>query len=107
VEGHGGGRLMAAYKAIVALVIAKDESERDVYIYQDGYVPGNVTSESIERLVKEGFIEKVDEPAGDEPPFPEGDPSEDWTGKQLDAYAVSKSDRGRRCGEVEEGQGRS
>lgn len=25
-----------------------------------------------------------------EPPYPAGDPSEDWTGKQLDAYAEAK-----------------
>ncbi|HEY1177860.1 MAG TPA: hypothetical protein VGF17_17020 [Phytomonospora sp.] len=30
-------------------------------------------------------------PAGDAPAYPEGDPSEDWTGKQLDAYAADKN----------------
>lgn len=36
-------------------------------------------------------VPEVAAPEDDEPAFPEGDPSEEWSGKQLDAYAAAKS----------------
>lgn len=40
------------------------------------------------KSVKDDPAPSTPAPAGD---FPEGEPSEEWTGKQLDAYAASKS----------------
>lgn len=48
--------MAAQYQAIVPLVIAKDESDRDVYIYADQIVPDNVSDESRKRLLKEKLI---------------------------------------------------
>lgn len=81
---------MSSYIAKVPLVIAKDESDRDVYIYQDFPVPENVTEESVKRLLKEGFIVEVETP-DEEVVIPEGDPTDKWNKDQLTAYAVSES----------------
>jgi hypothetical protein len=85
---------MATYIAKVPLVIAKDESGRDVYIYQDFQVPSNVTDDSIKLLLEGEFIAKVEEPASAEPKaitIPDGDPSDSWTKDQLTAYAARES----------------
>ncbi len=82
------------YTAIIPLVIAKDETGRDVYIYQDFPVPENVTAASIKRLLDEKFIAKVEAPASGEPKevvIPDGDPSDAWTKDQLTAYAARES----------------
>ena len=54
------------YVAKAALVIAKDEQDRDIYIYEGSPVPDNVTKESVERLLAEDFIAAVDAPPTDE-----------------------------------------
>jgi hypothetical protein len=77
------------YSVIVPLVIAKDESDRDVYIYEGFAVPGNVTDESVKRLLKEKFIAKVEAPVDDS--IPEGDPTDKWTVAQLNGYAARES----------------
>lgn len=81
-----------SYTAVAPLVIAKDESGRDVYIYQDFPVPGNVTEDSIARLLDEGFIAKVEAPEEpEEITIPDGDPADSWTKAQLTAYAGRES----------------
>lgn len=57
-------------------------------------VPGGVAAEQLDRLVDRGLIEAVEvADASDDSEavsIPEGDPSEEWTAKQLDAYAAAK-----------------
>lgn len=43
-----------------------------------------------ELVLGEPVVKGPVEAADDEPPFPEGDPDEEWTRKQLDAYADAK-----------------
>lgn len=62
MEDHGGWRLMTQYIAVTPLVIARDETGRDVYVYNGQPVPGNVSDESVERLVEDGFIAAIFEP---------------------------------------------
>lgn len=47
-----------------------------------------ITPDVIEVLTANGFT--VTGEASDKPAFPEGDPSTEWTGAQLDAYAAAK-----------------
>ncbi|MSS84972.1 hypothetical protein FYJ24_09390 [Actinomycetaceae bacterium WB03_NA08] len=88
VAGEGFYRVVGGC-AVVRLI---DGSER--YVYKPaGFDASTVDAASIEHLVGAGLIEKVEvktEP-GDEGSIPEGEPSEEWTGKQLDAYAASKN----------------
>ncbi|WP_141692843.1 hypothetical protein [Leifsonia xyli] len=78
------------------LVIASDEAGRQVYLYTGQPVPSNVPEEEIKRLLEEEFIvsDGADEEdsfpdgtAEESDSFPDGGPSEEWTVKQLRAYA--------------------
>lgn len=60
-----------------------------VTLRRGAIVPAGVPQEQIDRLVKRGLLEAVEIPKAVE--IPEGEPSEEWTGKQLDAYAASKN----------------
>ena len=49
-------------------------------------VPEGVDTAQLEHLVSRGIISPVEvEPPA--PTFPEGDPTDKWTGKEIDAYA--------------------
>ncbi|MBO3663729.1 hypothetical protein [Microbacterium stercoris] len=70
-----------------------------VMLRRGDIVPQGVAEEQLERLVGRGLIEavEVEEPSAAETAptqetveIPEGDPSEEWTAKQLDAYAAAK-----------------
>lgn len=75
-----------------------------VMLRRGDVVPQGVAQEQLERLVGRGLIQEVEveEPAAEpaaEPAesetqeqveIPEGDPSEEWTAKQLDAYSAAK-----------------
>jgi hypothetical protein len=52
---------MTDYIAITPLVIARDETNRDVYVYNGQPVPGNVSAASKERLLEDGFIAALPE----------------------------------------------
>ena len=52
---------MTSYIAITPLVIARDETDRDVYIYNGQPVPGNVSETSVKRLLEDGFIAALPE----------------------------------------------
>lgn len=59
-------------------------------------VPVGVAEEQLKRLEDRGLIKAVEvkdtspEQSEQDVDIPEGDPSEEWTAKQLDAYAASK-----------------
>lgn len=80
------------YKVIggVAVVRLLDGSER--YLYKNArFDAAGADAASVEHLTSVGLIEPVPvAPSEDESAFPEGDPSEEWSGKQLDAYAAAK-----------------
>lgn len=70
-----------------ALVIARAEDGSDVYLYRGAPVPSHVPAKEVARLVEGGFVEEIKAAGSDEPPFPDGEPSETWKGEQLKAYA--------------------
>jgi hypothetical protein len=76
-----------AYKVVGPVaVIRKGKSER--YVNRGAVLPADLLDEdNAEHLVAVGLIEPV-EVAEDE--APEGEPTEEWTNKQLDAYAAAK-----------------
>jgi len=76
-----------AHVAIAPLVIARDESGHDIYIYGGQPVPDNVTKDEIARLEDGGFIASEKQAAA----FPDGDPAGSWTIAQLKAYADAHS----------------
>lgn len=82
------------YKVTAAAVVlpTKDGSER--YLYRGAPILGEAfTEDGIKHAVSVGLITEVEEPAEKAPEtveIPVGEPSEDWTGKQLDAYAAAK-----------------
>jgi len=73
------------YRVSTPLVIASDEGGRQVYLYNGQPIPSNVPEEEIKRLLEGEFIES--DGTVEEDSFPDGDPSEEWTVKQLRAYA--------------------
>lgn len=83
------------YQVKVPLVIASDEAGAHVYLYQGQPVPSSIPADEVLRLADGGFIEELaaaeaDEVAAaetDEVVAPDGAPSEEWSAKQLDAYA--------------------
>lgn len=74
------------YRVSTPLVIASDEGGRQVYLYSGQPVPSNVPDKEIKRLLEGEFIESdgVEDEADS---LPDGDPSDEWTVKQLRAYA--------------------
>lgn len=81
------------YRAIKPLVVARTEEGSDVYTYQGSPVPDNVSEREIQRLLADGFIasdgvaEKALAHESEVVDVPEGEPSADWTTKQLTAHA--------------------
>lgn len=59
-----------------------------VNLRRGAIVPTGVPQDQIDRLVTRGLLEAVELPATVE--IPDGDPTEEWTNKQLDAYAAAK-----------------
>lgn len=59
------------FQVIVPLIIARDSGGKDVYVYQGGIVPENVTADEVKRLLDGKFIAKASakaDDAGDPPP---------------------------------------
>lgn len=80
------------YSVIAPLVIART-AEGDLYLYQGVPVPSTVGDDEIKRLVKGEFIaaDKAPEPSQSTPvEIPAGDPTAEWTVKQLTAFAKDK-----------------
>lgn len=75
-----------AHKVIAALVAVKNKAGALSYFYQGSEVPDGFDADDLSRLAEAGLIEAV-EPDTE---FPEGDPAETWTAKQLKAFAASK-----------------
>lgn len=83
------------YKVIAPLVVAKQADGTNVHIYQGAPLPDSVDETEAARLLEGGFVEEIVTETPDESDdsgveVPEGDPSEDWSNKQLDAYAAAK-----------------
>lgn len=78
--------------AFVKVSIGSPSGNRVAALLRRGdVVPAGVVEEQIDRLVDRGLIEAVDVSEGEDAvDVPEGEPSEEWTGKQLDAYAAAK-----------------
>lgn len=75
---------MTVYKVNgpVAVLSVKEGGER--YLYGNAVFPGDgFTEASVAHLLEVGVISEVE----DAVEVPEGDPSDAWTVKQLDAYA--------------------
>lgn len=53
---------MASYVVKSALVIAKDDEGRQVYLYQGAVVPSSINKDEVTRLQDGGFIEALSEP---------------------------------------------
>lgn len=77
-----------SYSVIVPLVVATQEDGSHAYLYQGAPVPGSVHEDEIKRLADGGFI--VKDKTAEVVEIPDGDPTEEWTAKQLDAYADAK-----------------
>lgn len=70
----------------------------ETYLRKGRLLPATVDDAEVDRLTELGLIEPIevadpdpivdDEPDEDEVLYPEGAPSEDWKGGELDAYAV-------------------
>lgn len=73
------------YLVTAPLIIASDDGGHQVYVYGGQPVPGNIPEKEIKRLLDGEFIQS--DTAEDENSFPDGDPSDEWTVKQLRAYA--------------------
>lgn len=50
------------YQAIVPLVVAKDATGRDTYVYSGQIVPGHVAESEVERLLEGSFIAALESP---------------------------------------------
>lgn len=86
-----GAKKALSVVGAVAVIRLKDGGDR--YLYRGAIVdPAGFDEESIAHVTSLGLVNEVEiAPAEDAgPAFPEGEPSEDWTAKQLDAYAESK-----------------
>lgn len=84
----------AAQKALrvvggVAVIRLEDGAER--YLYRGAIVsPDGFDKKSIEHHVSIGLVEEIDLPDDESgSAVPEGVPTEDWTGKELDAFAAA------------------
>lgn len=51
---------MTSYVAKTPLVLARDDEDRFVYIYQGGQVPPQVTQAEVDRLVEGGHLAKAE-----------------------------------------------
>lgn len=81
----------SATAAFVKVSIGSPSGNRVAALLRRGDVlPEGVSEEQLKRLVDRGFIEEISVEATDseETTLPEGDPSEDWSGKQLDKFAA-------------------
>lgn len=74
-----------AHKVVAALVAVKNKAGTLSYFYQGSVVPDGFDADDLERLSEAGLV-AVEEVT---PEFPEGDPSEAWTAKQLKAFAAN------------------
>jgi len=72
------------------LVIAKS-ADGDRYLYQGAVVPDDISDDEVARLNEGGFLEELKSDEPETVTIPEGDPSDEWTVKQLEAFAVGKS----------------
>lgn len=87
--------MAAAKKALsvvgaVAVIRMADGGDR--YLYRGAIVdPEQFDEKSVKHVLSLGLVAEVEVQAETvEPDFPEGDPSEEWTAKQLDAYAAAE-----------------
>ena len=74
---------MSAGKLRYTLVVRHPDTDAPTALLGGEEVPDWASD-----LVHADDLEGSDEPSG--PAFPEGEPSEDWKGDQLDAYAADK-----------------
>jgi hypothetical protein len=80
-----------ATAAVVKVSIGSLSGNRvAAFIQRGGVVPEGVAEEQLKRLVDRGLIEEVAVEAAEseEITLPTGDPSEEWSGKQLDKFAA-------------------
>lgn len=82
---------MASY-VVTAVAVQVRAGARDYFLEAGAVLPEEVGQETLDYLLTEGMIAPVEDSEPDpETEFPEGAPSEEWTGKQLDAFAAVKS----------------
>lgn len=79
---------MAAYE-VTAAAVQVVAGARAHFVERGGILPDGVADDVLARLVDEGMIAELhlEEETVE---IPEGTPTEDWSGKQLDAYAAAK-----------------
>jgi len=79
-----------ANKPFVKVSIGAADGNRVASILREGQtVPEGVADELLKSLEKRGLIAKVkDEETTTEVVIPDGDPTEQWKGAELDAYAA-------------------
>jgi len=80
-----------ATAAFVKVSIGSPSGNRVAALLRRGDVlPDGVSEDQLKRLVDRGFIEEipVEADGSEEITLPEGDPSEEWSGKQLDKFAA-------------------
>lgn len=63
---------------------AVDVTGRQRHLQPGGVVPDNLPAATVARLIEGQYITESRS-------LPEGEPSTDWTSKQLDAYALERS----------------
>ena len=81
-----------AYLVTAPLVSVKDAAGKYTYFYEGATVPAGFDNDNLTLLAEAGLVKEIaPEPEADASgEVPEGDPSEDWTVKQLKAFAASK-----------------
>lgn len=88
---------MAAAKKVLsvtgAVAVLRLEDGSDRYLYKGAHIDKALyTDASIEHVSGLGLVTEIEVIAEEDAAveIPEGDPSEDWSGKQLDAFAEAK-----------------
>lgn len=82
-----------ATAAVVKVSIGSSSGNRvAAFIQRGGIVPEGVVEDQLKSLVARGLIEEiaVEADESEEINLPEGDPSEEWSGKQLDKFAADR-----------------
>ena len=80
-----------ATAAVVKVSIGSPSGNRVAAFVQRGdVIPEGVAEDQLNRLIDRGLITSVtvEEPDAGETTVPDGDPSEEWSGKQLDKFAA-------------------
>lgn len=80
---------MARYE-VASAAVQVVAGARAHFVERGATLPEGVEEDVLERLLAEGLIAQIDE--AEEPEtveVPEGNPTDDWSNKQLDAYAAA------------------